>query len=76
MPDDMNRTVRLIAVASRDGFSFDDKRYEIGPDGCVDVPGRAVTSLCQHGAFVVAPVQPDDAAANEVAAAFDTDPEV
>jgi hypothetical protein len=39
-PDE--KLVRLIAVASRDGFSFDSKRYEIGPAGCVDVPSRAV----------------------------------
>jgi hypothetical protein len=72
------KTIRLIAVASREGFSFDDKRYEIAADGTVDVPDRAVMSLCQHGAFVVAPIQSDDEAAliEEAAAAFGEDPQL
>jgi hypothetical protein len=71
------KTIRLIAVASREGsknpgpglatgFSFDDAHYEIAADGTVDVPERAAPSLCQYGAFVVAPTQPDDGQSADV----------
>jgi hypothetical protein len=76
MPDE--KLVRLIAVASREGFSFDDTRYEIAADGTVDVPSRAVPWLTHAGAFEVAPTQPDDEATlnDEALAALSADPEI
>jgi hypothetical protein len=78
MTDDTNRTVRLLAVADRDGFSLGGKFYPIETDGTVVVSRNAVPSLCEKGGFALAPTQPDDEAAlaDEAAAAFGADPEV
>jgi hypothetical protein len=76
MPDKM---VRLVAPAGTDECNFGTTRYRVGDDGTVTVPAEAAKDLVHGAGFALAPVtaqpaQPGAAAADEVAAALDSDP--
>jgi hypothetical protein len=76
MPDKM---VRLVAPAGTDECNFGTTRYRVADDGTVVVPEEVAKDLVHGAGFAMAaeqPLQPEDEIANEVAAAFETDPEV
>jgi hypothetical protein len=70
MPDKM---VRLVAQCN-----FGTTRYRVGDDGTVVVPEEVAKDLVHGAGFAMAdqPLQPEDEIADEIAAAFETDPEV
>jgi hypothetical protein len=82
MPEE--QMVVLIAPRGTDEANFNETRFKVRDDGTITVPMSVAVDLMHGAGFAMAPVQPvtlqpiqpDAAAADEVSAALDADPEI